>query len=283
MKKIINIFLISHVFVALMGCAKAGKEIEDSEEESTTYEKHVLVMEFVSYDCIYCPKVSTALQVASEETFPGRIDLISVHGKLEQEDPMEFKGYKAFQNYFYGITGYPAVILDQRDDLVSVGSFDASNPDLDDRMETKAPLGIAVQSQFANENKLKVTVTVKNGSEANENYRLAVAILENELHFPQADVKDGASYWITDYTHQHVLREFLSENYFGDPIGSLGKNEEYSKSFTYTIPSIYQGENLSIVAYVIEATGFSGRAAVNSRSITAGKNIDLLGNITVNQ
>ena len=268
--------------LAMNACTKGsgvGTPGDPDGTDTSTFTKNVLIMEFVSFDCVYCPKVSDILKEASEVKYPGRIDVISVHGRLNEADPMEFSHYKQFQNYFYGVTGYPGVIIDQRDDLVSVGEFDATSASFLGRVNAQAKIGIALSAALVNENTVKVDVQVSNKGEASADHRLAVAVLENNIPYKQADQVDGTLKWIEDYRHFHVLRDFLSGNYFGDPISTLAANAIYSKTFSYNIPADYRKENLSFVAYVVEAKGFSPRVAVNSRSVDIGKSIDLLGNI----
>lgn len=277
MKKISVLQLLVALALMISACAKGGGTIENpdtGDPDTSPFTKNVLIMEFVSFDCVYCPAVSNVLQELSEKTYPGRIDVVSVHGRLEEDDPMEFKGYQQFQNYFYGVTGYPAVILDQRDDLISVGMFDASSDAFSGRINVAAPIGIALSSTLTGDNTVRVEVQVANKGKSSADYRLAVAVVENDIAYRQADLVNGSQQWIDDYRHQHVLRAFLSENYFGDPIGSLAEDGTYSKTFVYTVPAEYQADNLSFVAYVVEAKGFSSRVSVNSRTVPIGKAID---------
>ncbi len=282
MKRIFKIMYVGIFVLAINACTKgSGDEVPGNQDrtDTSTFTKNVLIMEFVSFDCVYCPRVSDILKEASEIIYPGRIDVISVHGRLDEADPMEYSHYKQFQNYFYGVTGYPGVIIDQRDDLVSVGEFDTTSASFLGRVNAQATIGIALSTTLINENTVKVDVQVSNKGEASPDYRLAVAVLENNIPYKQADQVDGALKWIEDYRHFHVLRDFLSSDYFGDAISTLSANSSYSKTFSYDIPVDYKKENLSFVAYVIEAKGFSPRVSVNSRSVDIGKSIDLLGNI----
>ncbi len=273
-KTILKVQYLILIALSVGACTKGIGTTEDPGKETTdtaSFAKNVLIMEFVSFDCVYCPDVSTVLEEAAEKKHPGRIDVISVHGKLEQDDPMEFSGYRPFQNYFYGVTGYPGVIIDQRDDLVSVGTFDTSGSGFLGRLNTPSPVGIALSSSVEQENTIRVEVQVANKGDASGDYRLAVAVLENDIPYRQADLVDGSLHWIEDYRHQHVLRAFLSESYFGDPVENLPQNGIYAKTFTYRVPSGYKTQNLSLVAYVIEAKGFSGRVSLNSRSAAVGE------------
>lgn len=280
MSVMFKIFSACAVILVMSACTKgSGEGGNPDETPGSTFTKNVLIMEFVSFDCVYCPRVSDRLKEASEIQYPGRIDIISVHGRLDETDPMEFSHYKQFQNYFYGVTGYPGVITDQRDDLVAVGEFDAASGSFLGRLKAQTPIGIAINTTMIAENTVKVDVQVSNKGETGSDYRLAVAVLENDIPYKQADLVDGALKWIEDYRHFHVLRTFLSDNYFGDAIGTLSANTIYSKTFSYDIPAGYKKENLSFVAYVIEAKGFSHRVSVNSRSVDIGKSIDFSGKI----
>jgi len=281
MKNILTIISAGFALLALNACSKGSGQIDNTNQVDTasSFTKNVLLMEFVSFDCVYCPRVSDILKEAANTKYPGRVDVINVHGKLEEDDPMQYSNYKPLQNYFYGVTGYPGVIIDQRDDLFSVGTFDATSGAFVQRMNTTSKIGIALATAVVNDNTVQLDVKVANKGEASEDYRLAVAVLENDIPYKQADLVDGSKKWIENYRHSHVLRAILSNNYFGDVIGTIAKNGQYTKSFTYTIPAGYVKGNLSFVAYVIEAKGFSYREAVNSRTVAIGKSIDLSGKI----
>lgn len=274
MKRFISLLTI-YTFFFLFGCTKGSGPEDNQGNTGAGFTKNVLLMEFVSFDCVYCPAVTTAMNKASEK-YPNRLDVISVHGRLDEDDPMEFDGYRQFQNFFYGVTGYPAVIIDQRDDLVTVGSFDEADPDFLERLNVSSPIGIAISTKVDNRT-VTIETTVKNAGETSSNYRLAVAVLENNIAYRQADWVNEERTWIEDYKHYHVLREILSENYFGDPIADFASNSEYKKSFSYTIPEAYQKDNVMFVAYVVAASGFADRVSVNSRSVPIGKSVDLAG------
>lgn len=282
MKYILKILSVVVFSVAIHACSKGSGEADTNNpdgSDNSTFTKNILIMEFVSFDCKYCPKVADAIKETSTVKYPGRVDLISVHGKLEEADPMEFSSYKQLQNYFYGVTGYPGVIIDQRDDLVSVGEFDPTGSGFLEREKAQTNIGIALSTLVVNNNAVKVDVQVSNKGAGSSDYRLAVAVLENDIPYKQADQVDGALKWIEDYKHHHVLRAFLSNDYFGDTLGVLAKDDVYSKTLTYNIPANYKKENLSFVAYVVEAKGFSHRVSVNSRSVNIGKSVDFAGNV----
>jgi len=281
MKNIFKIVALGLLVLSMTACTKGTGEndIVSQIDTASSFTKNVLVMEFVSFDCAYCPKVSGILKETTDTKYPARIDVISVHGRLEEDDPMQFNNYKQLQNYFYGVTGYPGVIIDQRDDLFFVGTFDAASNSFLQRINTSAKIGIAISTVVGVDNTVRVEVKVANKGEASEDYRLAVAVLENNIPYKQADLVDGNKKWIDDYRHAHVLRSFLSTNYFGDTLGVIAKNGQYSKTFNYTIPTGYSKNNLSFVAYVIEAKGFSPRESVNSRTVDIGKSIDLSGRV----
>lgn len=259
-------------------CTKgSGPEDDNQGRTEEVFTKSVLLLEFVSFDCVYCPAVTNTMNEAAEQ-YPGRIDVISVHGHLNEDDPMEFEGYRQFQNYFYGVTGYPAVIIDQHDDLVSVGSFDMADPDFLGRLNTKSEIGIALNTKIKDRT-VTIETILQNKGVANDDYRLVVAVLENGIKYKQADWVNNARTWIEDYTHHHVLRDILTDNYFGDPVTNFRSGNEYRKTFSYIIPEAYKKENISLVAYVVEARGFAERVSVNSRSVSIGKSIDFSGNI----
>lgn len=266
----------------MQSCTKGtGQEGNGNPDGSgnNAFEKNVLIMEFVSFDCVYCPAVEVALKETNTTKYPGRLDIISVHGRLDEVDPMEFKNYKQLQNYFYGVTGYPAVIIDQRDDLVSVGEFSADNAGFKERINMRSNIGIALSAAIAEGRQVKVDVQLQNKAAASSDYRLAVAVLENNIPYKQADQVNGQLKWIDEYSHQHVLRAILSNNLFGDPLNAFSGDNVFTKSFTYNVPERYKLEDLSFVAYVIEAYGFAHRVVMNSRSVDVGHSVDFEGRV----
>lgn len=284
MNNVFKLLFLVGFMLTMNACTKGGEVLYDDNDaefgDIVQFTKNVLVMEFVSFDCNSCPNVAKLIEEASQNAYPDRIDLISVHGRLSEDDPMEFPNYRILQESFYGVDGYPASVIDQVEDIVYVGTFDVAANSFLQRINATSQVGIALSSTVLNDNTINLEIQVGNRGDAVTDYYLAVVVLENGIIYKQADKNsNGETIWIDNYEHNHVLREFLSENYFGDAIGSLDRNEVYSKTYNYTVPTAYKKENLSFAAYVLQRNWLSGRVSLNSRSVEAGKSIGFSGKV----
>jgi thiol-disulfide isomerase/thioredoxin len=296
MKKIIffKLFFVAVWVFTIYACSKGGSVIDDTGggngddnlpqysdsavfEDIVQFRKNVLVMEFVSFDCGYCPNVSKLIASASA-MYPGRIDLVGVHGHLSQNDPMVFDRYRTLQETFDKIDGYPASVIDQIEASVTVGDFNIYSRYFSERITAVPEVGIALNSATVNDSVVSVEVQVGNKGADADDYLLAVTVLENKIIYRQADV-NHPSRWIENYEHNHVLRAFLSDNIFGDAIGKLKQNSVYSKTFTYTVPDGYEKDNLSFTAYVILFQNPSNIVAQNSRSAKIGESTGFAGEV----
>lgn len=285
------LFFISLIFT-VNSCTQGGSVIDPPDtgetatqfSESAAFEdiiqfrKNVLVLEFVSFDCVYCPIVAKQIE-AAKETYPGRIDLIRVHGRLYEKDPMVFPGYERLEGAFIGINGYPACVTDLTNASVTVGKFDVSDKSFTDRLHASVDVGIALNATIVNDNTVSLKVEVGNKGTTVDDYYLAVAVLENRIIGKQADIVNNETYWIENYEHSRVLRAFLSENYFGDAIGVLQQNSIYSKTFSYVVPEEYKKENLSFITFVVRTKTSQGRVSLNSRSVGIGKSAGFSGTV----
>ena len=86
-----------------------------------------------------------------------------------------------------------------------------------------------------------------------ESYRIIVYAVENNLIYPQLD----SSILNDDYRHDHVVRQLVSENYLGDPTGSLIAGGSTIKTYTLSLNENWKKEDLKVYALVVaESTGF---------------------------
>ena len=98
----------------------------------------------------------------------------------------------------------------------------------------------------------------ENGTTAGD--KLVVYLLESGVVAPQANYfnetpghpYEGLGNPIVDYVHNDGLRNALSD-LFGDPIPSTPAFQEFRKSFTFTVPATYVGENLGFVVMLVDA------------------------------
>jgi hypothetical protein len=124
---------------------------------------------------------------------------------------------------------------------------------------TDTNLSIAINSQLTGSNlTVDVKVIYENGSEVGD--KLVVYLLESGVVAPQANYFNetpghpyqGLGNPIEDYVHNEGLRNSLSD-LFGDAIPETPAFQEYKKSYSFSVPSEYVGENLGFVVMVVRA------------------------------
>ena len=98
--------------------------------------------------------------------------------------------------------------------------------------------------------------------------KLVVYALEDNLIYNQTNSTTyyGGGNPLVGFEHDHVVRAVLTSSILGEVItGNTNYNDEFSKSFTYTIPSTVNASNVHFVAVVLN----SSNTALNSRSAGA--------------
>ena len=104
--------------------------------------------------------------------------------------------------------------------------------------------------------------------------QLKIEVLRPSIYFLIYNQTNSTSYYgganpIVGFEHDHVLRAVLSSSILGETItGSTNLNDEFSKSFTYTIPGNVNASNVRFVAFVID----SSNKALNARQAGPNEN-----------
>ncbi len=225
------------------------------------FQKNLLFQMMTSVTCAVCPGTEMQLGSIVNEN-PGKVLIIGYHGTLtpNSPDPWATKESVAALEYFWdeiGTTrGYGGAYYDY------VGRLSAANQKdvVRERLSVKGNQGIALETSISGD-KINVTAKVKTLTEPKDEYRLAVAIIENEC-------KSGGY-----GPYEHVFRKYLSDMK-GDKISGLAVDQEFETSYTGTIPSDYVKDHLFVIAYLLRIKEDGSKEIVNSAGIDAGKNLD---------
>ena len=227
-----------------------------------TFTKKALLEDFTGTWCQYCPRVAYAIELIEAET--SDVVITAIH---RGNDPYNFSGASVLENQI-GLSGYPTAMLNRSTEWsYPETSTTAINQALNLTTGINPKLGVALETSTSG-NTSTVNVKVKYGKSFN-NLKLVVYALEDHLIYNQTNSTTyyGGSNPIVGFEHNHVLRAVLSSSILGETItGAMGYNDEFSKSFTYTIPSSVNASNVRFVAFVVDSTN----AALNSRD--AGPN-----------
>lgn len=229
------------------------------------FNKRVLIEDFTGTWCQFCPRVSYAIELVEAQT--SDVTVVALH--RGSSDPYNFAGAATLETQI-GLTGYPTARLNRNTEWNYPETASTSvNQAVNLTTGVNPKLGLAMETTTAGGTST-VTVKVKFGKSFN-NLKVVVYALEDNLIYNQTN---STTYYsganpIVGFQHNHVVRAVLSSSILGENItGSTNLADEFSKTFTYTIPSGVNASNVHFAAIVID----SSNKALNSRSAGANEN-----------
>lgn len=196
---------------------------EDPQPESTDFKVRVLMTEFTTTGCAYCPNMKILLHNAlSDENVADKVVLTACHSGLinGKADPAFVK--TTFDD-FCNVSGFPNVNFDM---YYSFGNYTVGASEMrqliNNMYSVKADVaaGIAVNSALYDES-LVAKVTVKAAVDAE--YRIGAFLLEDGIYGVQSG--GSAEDWMN--THDGVIRyidsQYGKDQYFGHSVGVVEK------------------------------------------------------------
>lgn len=216
--------------------------------------RKVVVEDYTGTWCGFCPAVALAVEELRAVT--NDVAIVAIHKSSSSiPDPLNFPRIADLQAMFNVDNGFPKAQINRTSPwpkpyhLNLVTTMAGKNTDV----------SIAVSSRLnGNDLTVKVDVVYENGSVSGD--KVVVYLLENGVVSPQANYYNetpghpyqGLGNPIPNYVHNDGLRNALSD-LFGDPIRQMPAFDVFSKSYDFTIPTNYVGENLSFVVMVVDA------------------------------
>lgn len=220
-----------------------------------------LVENMTSVKCTYCPYGHNVLEALSE--IRPNIAWVAVHSSGMGPDKFvtdESDDISNFQCNNYPSASFNRMYIDDQNLnsygtlAVSIGyypeyaqqaaqQFDDMLDEFDAEMPSFASVDIATKLDGNNLN-------IKVSGDAVEDFKqyvgddavVTVYLLEDGLVAPQT----GAS---PDYVHNHVLRDVVTDNVFGDPINWTSATT-YQNEFNVTLDSEWNSDNMQVVAFI---------------------------------
>jgi hypothetical protein len=196
---------------------------EDPQPESTDFKARVLMTEFTTTGCAYCPNMKILLHNAlSDENVADKVVLTACHsGLINGKADTAF--VKTTFDDFCNVSGFPNVNFDM---YYSFGNYTVGASEMrqliNDMYSVKADVaaGIAVNSALYDES-LVAKVTVKAAVDAE--YRVGAFLLEDGIYGVQSG--GSAEDWMN--THDGVIRyidsQYGKDQYFGHSVGVVEK------------------------------------------------------------
>jgi len=254
--------------VVLVATTLATSAFSQLPVSHTASNKKALLAEYTGIHCVFCPdghKIAGQIIAAN----PGNAFAVNIHDgsyATPNAGELDFRtldGYKITTLPSLGIAGYPAGDVNRHifsggAMAMSRGAWTASVSAI---LGQSSYVNIAGQATLnANTNQLTVNIeayyTANSPSSTN---KLSVMLLQNNIGGTQTGGSTYNPSAIVNglYMHQHALRDVITTNSWGDLMGATTSGTTYSRTITYTVPSIIRNipvdmSNLEIVAFVTQ-------------------------------
>lgn len=230
--------------------------------------RKVVIEDYTGTWCGYCPSVALALEEIQELT--PYVSTVAIHETGRSlPDPMHFPQVDELKAAF-DVGGLPQARINR--DVKWREPYPAN--EVLSMAGTETNSSIAVNSTITGSNlTVDVKVIYENGSEVGD--KIVVYLLESGIVHAQVNYYnsvpghplEGKGDPIVDFVHNDALRNSLS-NIFGDNVPEKGAFEEYTKNYTFSLPSEYVKEKLSLVVMLVKADN----SAKNSQNAKVGEN-----------
>jgi hypothetical protein len=229
-------------------------EIEYHDGSQTNFKKNVLIEDYTGTWCGWCPRVSYAMKLLSEQT--DAAVFVAIHrAPVGLQDPYIYEDADELEQLI-NTPGYPKGFINrltqwnfpEPDNLGQVIAFtQGANPRLGLKMSSNLEnnqISLNVDSYFSNDF---------------EDLKMVVYLLENNLVYPQINYTSyyGGENPIENYVHDYTLRETLTD-IIGDnlPNSLTQRGLEYNENFTFTVPDNIEDVNqIDFVAFLTDADG----------------------------
>ena len=202
-----------------------------------------LAMRFTATWCGYCPNLATGFALAASQ-YPNKIEQLNLHPTSSN---LGFSGTDAMMNIF-NVTGYPTGMIDYRSKIGNYVSDYAATLVVDAVKETEknypVKTGISFSSSVSGST---VNLNVKLYIKEKGDYKVTAVLLEDNIIGYQNGGGDS-------YNHSNIARVAFSD-ITGDAVSTSEDNKTVSKSYTATIPSSYDKNNLRVLVYVLRQYG----------------------------
>ena len=224
----------------------------DPDPAGTTFRKRVLLTQFTSTGCTYCPIMTGLLrELAADEVYKDKFVLAASHsdmnGYQNGDDPASYSGASGLMSAF-GVLGYPTLIADFGDQL-NAYSYDQLKALVDGYYEDgTSVVGVASASEIQG-NVLVLRAAVKAGKAGK--YRVGAWLLEDGIYGKQTSAPDE-SYYIHDHCVRHLD---AGSHYMGHDLGMISAGKTAEHIFTIKMDPEWKVESCKVLLYVTSSVG----------------------------
>ena len=223
----------------------------DPKPESTSFKTRILLTEFTTTGCGFCPKMKELLHnVLSDKTVADNVVDVACHSSIINgvADPAYVRGISYEE--FSGLSGMPYVLLDNYNGTVKYTWASAEVKTLFSQMlEAKGDgTGIAVSSTIK-DNKLVAKVTIK--PSVTNQYRVGAFLVEDGIYGKQSS---ATADWM--HTHDNVIRYIDAsyrmgneELFHGHSLGTVQAGKTADFVFAWDLDKIWTDGNKNADMY----------------------------------
>lgn len=240
---------------------------EDPAPENTAFRKRVLLTQFTSTGCTFCPRMTKILrELAQDAEYKDRFVLAASHADMNGypngDDPASYSGVNAFMSAFR-ISGFPTLIADF-DDMMPSYDYSDLKALVDEYYADGSSLaGVSANSEVQG-NVLVLRAAVK--SSKSGKYRVGAWLLEDGIYGKQTSAPDE-SY----NTHDHCIRVLDAGSHFmGHDLGTIAAGKSAEHVFTMKLDSEWNVEKCKLLLYVTSSAG-STQVVNNAVIVPLGK------------
>ena len=263
-----------HDMVATISQVNGGGADGDASDDATTMSydpiipavgKMVVVEEATGTWCQYCPRGAVYMEMMSNK-YPDFFAGIAVHNN----DPMTVTAYDAAMGQL--ITGYPSALADR---MSVVDPSQIEQPFLDRLVVAPTAFIIPGATWDSSTRTLNVSISADFQSAANNNYKLAVVLTEDEVTgttsaYNQSNAFSGGSLGpmggfeslpipvpASQMVYDHVARN-LVPSFSGFPNSfpaTVNAGETHTVNATFVLPASWDETKINIIGMLINPAG----------------------------
>ena len=228
------------------------------EDWNTPFKRRSLAFRFTSTSCGYCPIMAAAMAQTYEET-DGRFIPFTLYANTSSWMPsgggLAYDGTDEFETFFSTQQSYPTGVTNG---YANLGNYNQSvqvkiYKELVEEAITELPSNCAIGGTVMYSDgyiNASIAIAAKNAGE----YIVGVYLMENGVIFNQAS---GG----TDYEHNYVVRDNLTDNILGDKV-TIEAQSIKELNFSQPLPeNIENVENCYVCVWVAYEGTFSGEVS----------------------
>ncbi len=245
------------------GCDKIEppymNENGDQNDDDTIVVRKILLEEFTGHQCPNCPEgMKTANQL--KDIYGNRLLIMSIHtGLFARPTPGDFENdYRTEAGddiaAFFGINQYPVGIINRSEfDGSTMLSPSGWGSAISQIIDSPPVIKLQIQNDYSSSSReLSVNINAEALVDIEGEYHLSLFLLEDGIISPQkTNNEDYPTGIITDYEHNHVLREAINgswgENFADD---GLLSGETFNKDYSITLPEEWEADNCKVMAII---------------------------------